>query len=150
MPLAHAEDMARAVGRHGHGDAMDAVLRGLETPWAAVRMEMESGCLTIRDARAVQALPHVVEALRGGCTAAVLVDLDEPCLLPVYLHGTGLGALSERGLWRVAHGAPSAAQTDVHPVTADQIARLEVYAARTYVPASATSRDGAGQGADQD
>ncbi|MEM1233154.1 MAG: hypothetical protein AAGH70_03425 [Pseudomonadota bacterium] len=150
MPLAHAEDMARAVGRRGDGRAVEAVLQGLGKPWVSMAMEVVGNRISISNARAVQALPHVVEALSSGFDAAVLLDLDEPCLLAAYLHGTGLGAKAEGAHWHVKRGAAAPDAGEPRPITAHQVARLETFAARTYVPASATSRDGAGQGADQD
>ncbi|MEM1373946.1 MAG: hypothetical protein AAGF78_06150 [Pseudomonadota bacterium] len=150
FPLAHAEDMARAVGRYGDGRAMEAVLRALGTPWTALAMKVTERRLIIESACAVQALPHVVDALTSGCEEALLRGLDEPCLLAAYLHGTDFAGHPMGEHWRVAQGPATLAVPAPQPITPEQIAELEIFAARTYVPASLTSREGAGQGADQD
>ncbi|MEM7631432.1 MAG: hypothetical protein AAF227_05350 [Pseudomonadota bacterium] len=164
IPLAHAEDLARAVGRHGHGAAFAEALAALNIPWTDIKWETGRGWLRIRNAHSIQALPHMVEALRGGGYRSVIIEgLDHPALVPCYLAGEKIDGhppkAPEEGplSWRFTKGGPSKIITrssvrmdDQSGIAPHVIAGLEALAARTYVPASDTSRGGAGQGADQD
>lgn len=149
LPLGHAEDLGRAVGRHGGKAAFAAALRSLSKSWQGVELELNHSQLRIIDARAIQALPHVIEALQAGMSDVVLRNLDEPDLIPCYLAGKHISAVAEGTTWRFTQGDAQPEPTQEAPSQA-QMAALETFAAKTYVPASATSRSGAGQGADQD
>ncbi|MCH2075900.1 MAG: DUF3726 domain-containing protein [Rhodobacteraceae bacterium] len=149
LPLGHAEDLGRALGRHGGAAAFDALLRSLKAPWTEIEMHRDGTTLTIAKARAIQALCHVPEALHSGVTRVTLRDLDEPTLIDCYLHGTSVATTREGADWHFAL-SETASQASGGMPRADQIASLDEYAANTYVPATDASRSGAGQGADQD
>ncbi|MEL6688746.1 MAG: hypothetical protein AAFP28_00385 [Pseudomonadota bacterium] len=149
LPLAHAEDLGRAVGRYGDEAAFDAALRSLAAPWSAIDLQMDGTQITIKNARAIQALGHVPEALEAGAEQVTLCSLDEPALIACFLQGFDVAAQQDGAHWHFRKGQAAPLVT-AKPPRADQIESLEAYAARTYVPASATSRSGAGQGADQD
>ncbi|MEO0485616.1 MAG: DUF3726 domain-containing protein [Pseudomonadota bacterium] len=150
LPLGHAEDWSRAVSMFGDEAALTALADALEAGWPG-----PCDPTSAESAKALSALPPAVDALGAGAGRVVMRGVDYPALLAPYLDMERLG----RGIHAVATvdgpdthltlGAPQPAVSRPQRMLMPQqlYDRLNTLAHRTYVPATAASRAGAGAGA---
>ena len=148
VPLGHAEDLAHAVSDHGDANAIATASSALDRGWAPPRFEQDEG-LSFAHARAIAALPIALDALQSGMPWVKLLDLDEPALAPAYLDRAAASQTGEfvmEGDTIVAGSRTAYSLRDRPEVSAAYWDKLTQLAARTYVPATDASRQGAGAG----
>ncbi|MEM6896531.1 MAG: hypothetical protein AAF576_04080 [Pseudomonadota bacterium] len=148
VPLGHAEDLAHAVSDHGDANAITAASRALNQGWAPPLFEQYEG-LIFANARAIAALPIALDALQSGLPWVKLLDLDEAALAPAYLDHAAASQAGEFVMeddMIVPGPRVSKRPKDRPEVSAACWGTLTQHAARTYVPATDTSRQGAGAG----
>ncbi|MEM1236738.1 MAG: hypothetical protein AAGI10_07195 [Pseudomonadota bacterium] len=153
LPLSHAEDLSIAVAEHGDNAALEAAATALADGWTPARFEQKDELgIAFKDARALSALPVAIDALAARVPKVELRDLDAPELVAPFLAAAsarvGVDARHSDKTWVLTGGNPSAQSPKRDRFNPPQsvIDTLSELAARTYVPASSASRDGAGAG----
>ncbi|MEM6477597.1 MAG: hypothetical protein AAF841_08750 [Pseudomonadota bacterium] len=156
LPQSHGEDFAVAVSRFGDRAAIEALARALVAGWRMPSLREEGGRLWVSDARATCDLPVACDALFAGVSEVRLEALDEPGLIAPFLaretqeRALFLRASGGPGLWVLKRRQP---ERELSPpggritVARETFNALQSHAAKTYVPATQTSRQGAGAGA---
>jgi len=157
LPLGHAQDFSGMAGLLMSDPKLFAIATAaLEGPHHRVRREGTVEHVVIEQARIAMAAPSIWDAFQCGAKRVVCHGLDWPQLLwPVILRARQLYGLDlefavmdrDTIVLSLSAGAPMQDVGPAQPVPLVPLARLEVLAAKTYVPASEASRQaGAGAG----
>ena len=153
VPLSHAEDLAIAIADFGTNATLEAAANALAEGWCDVDFSENDGTIIFANARALVCLPVALDALSGGARRVELQSLDEPTLIEPYLAAArarvSVAATAQGEIWVLDHAEQALRKPLMDRFDPSQkvLETLGELAARTYVPASGASRDGAGAGA---
>ncbi|MEM6408991.1 MAG: hypothetical protein AAF700_11305 [Pseudomonadota bacterium] len=157
LPLGHAQDLSVLATKLASDPQLLAMAAAaLDGPHYRVRLDGTDEHVVVEQGGALMTGPILIDALVAGAKRAVLHRIDWPLLLwPMLAHAREVYGLhvsletASRGTVTITVGEADGLDALGAPqsVPLDVIERLTGFAAKTYVPASETSRrSGAGAG----